>query len=48
MNEFLYHALGFCGEHFVHPTLLSASLLLLVGVGAFILTNKYTKIGKRG
>ena len=48
MNEFLYHATGICGEHFAHPTLLSASLLLLVGVGVFVLTNKYTKIGTRG
>jgi hypothetical protein len=46
MTEFLYHALGFCGEQFIHPTLLSASILLLIGVGVYSLKqNKY--FGKR-
>jgi hypothetical protein len=30
MSEFLYHALGICGEH-SHPNLINLSLIALVG-----------------
>jgi len=33
MKEFLYHALGICGEHW-HPNLINLSLIAMVAVVA--------------
>ena len=39
MKEFIYHALGICGEH-THPNLLNISLIVLV---AFVVYKTYKK-----
>ena len=41
MKDFIYHALGICGEHW-HPNLLNLSLITLVLFGANkLLINKF-------
>ena len=40
MKDFIYHALGVCGEHW-HPNLLNLSLIALILFGATkLLVNK--------
>lgn len=43
MSEFLYHALGICGEHW-HPNLLNLSL---IGMVSYISIKKYRLKYKR-
>jgi len=41
MKDFIYHALGVCGEHW-HPNLLNLSLIALVLFGTTkLLVNKF-------
>ena len=34
MTDFLYHALGICGEHW-HPNLINVSLLAMITYGTY-------------
>ena len=43
MSEFLYHALGICGEHW-HPNFLNISLILLLMFGFYKIVLKKIKI----
>jgi len=42
MYEFLYHALGICGEH-SHPNLINLSIIAFLIIGVFGY-KKWTKI----
>ena len=42
MNEFLYHALGLCGEH-SHPNLINLSIIALFVIG-IIGYKRWTKV----
>jgi hypothetical protein len=44
MIEFLYHFVGFCGEHTSHPTLISGLLYFVAGVGVASSISKVREI----
>jgi hypothetical protein len=44
MIDFLYHFIGFCGEHGSHPTLISGLLYFMAGFGLIALISKVKNI----
>lgn len=44
MTDFLYHALGFCGEHW-HPNAINVTaMILIVSLLVKTLKNRYEKV----
>tara|TARA_R100001163_G_C5031430_1_gene171537 strand:+ start:81 stop:215 length:135 start_codon:yes stop_codon:yes gene_type:complete len=44
MTEFLYHALGICGEHW-HPNLINLSLITMMGI--ILIKNMKNRLVKK-